>query len=125
MESKHRATADTTRERRVHTTIALARLVRKAEEREKEKRAHDKRPAVYFEAVSHHWVVLPNEACDLGDRGIVAVRVRPAYPRLDTRLRGGHNKIRSQRNGPNYLDGADGHQAEVPPTAEATRGSRH
>lgn len=123
MESKHRV-ADTTGERRVHTTIALARLVRKAEEPEKEKRAYDKRPAVYLEAVSYRWVVLPNKACDLDDRGIVAVRVGPAYPRPDTRLRSGHDEIRSQRNGPEYLDGADGHQADVSPTAE-TRGSLH
>jgi hypothetical protein len=116
--------ADTTGERCVHTTIALARLIRKAEEREKEKRASNKRPTEYLEAIFRIWVIPPNEACDLDNRGIVAVRVCPAYPRSDTLLHIGHDKIRPQRNGPEYLDGADGHQAEVPATTE-TRGSRH
>jgi hypothetical protein len=35
-----------------------------------------------------------------------------------------HNNIRPYRNGPEYLDGRKGHQAEVPATAE-TLGRQH
>ena len=123
MDSERRV-ADTTGDRRVHTTIKLARLIRKAKEREKDKSARDQRPAEYLEAISQIWVILPNEACDLDDLGIVAVRVGPAFPRCDTRLRIGDDEIRPQRNGPEYLGGRNGHQAEVPATAE-TMGMRH
>ena len=87
----------------------LARLIRKAKECKKGKRARDDRPAEHLDAVSHGWVILPDDAWDLDDLGIVAVHVGPAFPRSDTRLRGGHNEIRSQRNGPKYFGGRKGH----------------
>jgi hypothetical protein len=102
----------------------LARLIRKAEECEKGKRARDNQPVGYFEGVSHISVILPNEAWDLDDHGIVAVSLGPAYPRCDTFLRIIHDKIRPQRNGPEYPGGRKGRQAEVPATTE-TLGRRH
>ena len=44
MESERRV-ADTAGERREDTAIAVARLIRKTKQREKDKRADDKRPA--------------------------------------------------------------------------------
>ena len=123
MESERRV-ADTTGERRVHPTIAQARLIREAKEREKDKSARDKRPTVYLRGVSYIWVILPNKACDLDDLRIVAVRVGPAFPRIHTALSIDHDEIRPQRDGPKNLDGANGHQADVPAATE-TRGSQH
>jgi hypothetical protein len=102
----------------------LARLSRKAEEREKYKRACDKRPAEHLELDSDIWVILPNDTWDLDDLGIVTVRVGPAFPRVDTNLRIPHDDIRPQGNGPEYLDGGNAHQAEVSATTE-TMGRRH
>ena len=98
-----------------------ARLIREAEKREKEKSTRDERPTVYLDVGSYFRVILPNEACDLPDPGIMAVHVGPAYPRSDTQLCIVHNDIHPQRNSPEYLDAADGHQAEVPATTQ-TRG---
>ena len=109
MISERRQVADTSYDRRVQTTIMLARLIRKAKERKKGKRACDNQPAEHLDAVSHKWVILPNDAWDLDDLGIVAVHVGPAFPRPDTRLRTGHDEIRSQRNCPKYLGGRKGH----------------
>jgi hypothetical protein len=116
--------ADTTGDRLVHTSIKLTRLIRKTEERKKDKRARHQQPSEYLEAISQMWVILPNDAWDLDDLGIVAVRVGPAFPRLDTRLRIGDDEIRPQRNGPEYLDARNGHQAEVQATT-GTLGMRH
>jgi hypothetical protein len=69
-------------------------------------------------------VIPPDEACDLGDRGIVAVRVGPAFPRSDTRLRTDDNDIRPQRNCPENPSGRKGHQPEVQATT-GTLGVRH
>jgi hypothetical protein len=118
-----RQVAHATGERREQTTIMLARLIRTAEEREKDERARDQRPAEHLEPDRHNWVILPNEACELVDRGIVAVRVGPAI-RSDTQLRSLHDVICPQRNGPEYLDGGNGYQAEVP-AAAGTMGRRH
>ena len=82
----------------------LARLIRKAKEPEKDKSARDQRPAEYPEAISQIWVVLPNDTWDLDDLGIVSVRVGPAFPGFDTRLRIGDDEICPQRNGPEYID---------------------
>jgi hypothetical protein len=117
VENEPRA-ADTTRDRLVHTPIKLARLIRKAKEREKDKSARDQRPAEHLEAISHTRVTPPDEACDLDDLGIVTVRGGPALPRCDTCLRTDDNDIRPQRNGPEHLGGRKGHQAEVPATAK-------
>ena len=119
-----RRVADTTGEGRVRTTIMLARLIRKAEEPEKDKRARDKRPAEHLEADSHLWVFLPNDAWDLVDRVIVAVRVGPAFPRCNAHLRRADDDIRPQKNGPENLGGGKSHQAEVSSTTE-TMGRRH
>jgi hypothetical protein len=118
-----RRIADTTGDGRVHTTIMLARLIRKAKEREKDKSARDHRPAEYPEATSQIWVVLPNDAWDLDDLGIMAVHFGPAFPRSDT-LCIGDDEIRPQRNGPEYLGGRKGHQPEVPATVK-TLGVNH
>ena len=91
----------------------FTRLTTKAEKREKGIRACDQRPAEHLEAQSRLGDVLPNEACDLIDHGILAFRVGPALPRMDTRLCNEHDVKRRQRNGPKYLDGRNGHQAEV------------
>jgi hypothetical protein len=102
----------------------LARLNRKAEERKKDKRARDKRPTEYLETVSYLWVILPNKARDLGNRRIVGVYFGPARPRFDTGLCAGHDEIRRQWNGPEYLSSGKGHQAEVQ-AATKTIGRRH
>ena len=102
----------------------LARLIRKAKEPEKDKSARDQRPAEYPKANSQIWVVLPNDARDLVDLGIVTVHISPAFPRLDTCLRIGHDEIRPQRNGPKYLGRRKGHQPEVPATVK-TLGMDH
>jgi hypothetical protein len=102
----------------------LARLIREAKEREKDKSARDQRPAEHFEVVNHTRVIPPDEACDLDDLGIVAVCVGPAFPRCDTRLRIGDDDIQPQRNGPKYIGGGKGHQPEAPATAK-TLGMRH
>jgi len=94
----------------------LARLSSKAEQREKKKRAEDKRPAKHLEVDSHLGVILPSKARDLYDLGIVPVHVGPALPRYDTRLRVFHNVICPQRNGPQNLGNRNSHQAEVPAT---------
>ena len=104
-------------------SIILECLTRKAKEREKYKRARDQRPAEYPEATSQIRVVLPYDGRDLDDFGIVSMRVSPAFPRLDTRLRIGDDEVCPQRNGPEYIDGRKGHQPEVPATIETwTRG---
>ena len=113
--------ADATEDRCVHTPIKLARLIRETEECEKDKGTRDQRPAEHLEATIQIIVIPPDEACDLGDRGIVAVRVGPAFPRSDTRLRTDDDDIRPQRNGPEYFGGRKGHQPEVPATAETLR----
>ena len=123
MDSKRRV-ADTTGKRCVHTTIMSTSFLRKADEREKDKRTHDQRPAEYLEANSPFWIILPNKAWDLKNLGIVAVRVGPAYPRRDTDFRIVHDKKCPQWNGSEYLDDANGHQAEVLVKAE-TLGKRH
>jgi hypothetical protein len=45
----------------------LARLIRKAKECKKDKRARDNQPAEHLDAASHMWVILPNDAWDLDD----------------------------------------------------------
>ena len=90
----------------------FARLTSKAEQREKEKRACDQRPAKQLELRVHTGVILPNKACDLQDLGIVAVHDSPARPR-HTHLRVGDDEKHPQRNGPEDLDGRNCHQAEV------------
>jgi hypothetical protein len=122
--ASERREADTTGDGHVHTTIMLARLIRKAKEREKDKSARDQRPAEYPEGTSQIWVVLPNDAWDLVDLGIVAVRVSPAFPGLDTHLRIGDDEIRPKRNGTKYLRGRKGDQPDVPATAQ-TLGMYH
>jgi hypothetical protein len=99
----------------------LARLIRKAKEREKNKRARDNQPTEHLEANSYWWVILPDETRDLADRGIVGVYVGPARPRRDTHLHIVYDDIRPQRNGPEYLDAGKGHQAEVPATTRTIR----
>jgi hypothetical protein len=92
----------------------FARLASKAEQREKDKRACNKRPAKQLEVEGRHRVISPSKACDLYDLGIVAMHASPAHPRYDTRLRIGHDVIRPHWNGLEYLNGGNGHQAEVP-----------
>ena len=116
--------ADTISDRRVQTSIKSARLIRKTEECKKDKSARDQRPAEHLEAVSSNGDTLPDKSCDLGDRGRVAVRVGPAFPRCDTFLRIGYEDIRPQRNCPKYLGGRKGHQPEVQATI-GTLGMRH
>ena len=70
------------------------------------------------------WVVPPNEACDLVDLGVVAVRIGPAHPGCDTVVRVVNDDKRPQRNGTDDFDGTNGHQADVPTAAETLR-SRH
>jgi hypothetical protein len=123
VENEPRA-ADTTRDRLVHTPIKLARLIRKAKEREKYKSARDQQPAEHLEAVSHTRVIPPDEARDLDNLGIVAVRGGPTLPRCDTFLRSNDNDIRPQWNGSENSGGRNAHQPEVPATAE-TLGMRH
>jgi len=62
----------------------FTRLTTKAEQREKDKRACDRRPTGHLETHSHLGDILPNEACDLIDHGILAMRVGPALPRFET-----------------------------------------
>jgi hypothetical protein len=102
----------------------LARLIRKAKEREKNNSACNQRPSEYLEATSQIWVVLPNDAWDLDDLGIVAVRVSPAFPGLNTYLRIGDDEIGPKRNGTKYLRGRKGDQPDVPATAQ-TLGMYH
>ena len=116
--------ADTISDRRVHTSIKSARLIRKTEECEKDKSARDQRPAEHLEALMCNGDTPPDKSCDLGDRGRVAVRVGPAFPRCDTFLRTGYDDIRPQRNCPEYLGGRKGHQPEVQATT-GTLGIRH
>ena len=100
------------------------RLIGKAEEREKEKRAQDERPAVHLEEKNSIGLILPNGCWDLVHRGVVFVRVSPASPRINTQLGFFHDINRSQRNGPKYLSAGNSHQANVPATSD-TRGGRH
>ena len=120
-----RRVADTTGNRREQTAIILARLIGKAKEAEKDKSARNKRPTVCLEAAASPGVILPNGAWDLEDMGVVAVRIRPAFPRCDTYLRIVDDEIRPQRNGPNYLGGRKGHQPEIPATVKTLRMSHY
>ena len=104
-----RRVADPTSEQRVHTTIVLARLIRKPEEREKDKSAHDKQPAEQLYADIHIRVVLPNGAWDLEHLGIVTVDVGPAFPRCDGLLGIVHYDVRPHWDGPKYLYERKGH----------------
>jgi hypothetical protein len=99
------------------------RLIRQAEEREKEERAQDKRPAEHLESENTIGVILPNGCWDLVHHGVVCVRVGPAFPRIDTQLRIFHDDKRSQRNGSKYFGGRNDHQTDVPATTET--GRRH
>jgi len=99
----------------------FARLSRKAKQREKDKRACDKRPAEHLQFHSHLRVILPSDAWDLRDHRIVSMRVGPALPRVETLLSIGHNKKRRYRNGRKYIGGRYDHQAEIPALTE-TRG---
>ncbi len=100
------------------------RLIRKAKECEKGERAQDKRPAEHLEGQNAIGVILPSGSWDLVDHGVVLVRECPASPRVDTQFRIVYDVKRSQRNGPKYLHGGNGHQTEVPATTEA-RGRRY
>ena len=91
----------------------FARLARKAEQREKYECASNMLPAKHLDVHRPLRVIPPNKSCDLYDLGRVAMHASPAPPRYDTRLRIGHDVIRPQRNGPEYLDGGDSHQTEV------------
>ena len=87
----------------------MAYRIRKAKEREKDESRRDKRPTVCLEEAG---VLLPDDAWDLNDMGIVAVGVCPAFPRFDTCLRIDDDVIRPQRNGrerPEHLGGRKGH----------------
>ena len=99
----------------------LLRLIRKAEEREKEERAQDKRPAVHLKGENSIGVILPNGCRELVHRGVVFVRVGPAPPRTDTQLYSFHDPDRSQRDGSKYFGGRNYHQADVPVTSEMGR----
>jgi hypothetical protein len=99
------------------------RLIRKAEECEKEERAQDKRPAVHLEEENSIGFIPPNGFWDLVHRGIVFVRVGPASPRFDTHLGTFHDDKRSQRDGSKYFGGRDDHQTDVPVTTDT--GTRH
>jgi hypothetical protein len=83
----------------------FARLTSKAEQREKDKRACNKRPAIHLQSKGYRRVIPPKEACDLSDLGTVAMHASPALPGYDTHLRTGHDVIRPYRNGPEYLGG--------------------
>lgn len=100
-----------------------ARLIPKAEECKKDKRARDQQPAVHLETDSTLSVILPNDAWNLKNLGIVVVYGGPASPRSNTPIASGtvHENECSQRNGPKYLEEGQGHQAEVPATTEALR----
>ena len=98
----------------------FARLTSKAEEPEKDKRACDQRPAKQLDE-GRLRVIPPNKACDLIDLGIVAVHGSPTRPRYDTSFRIGHDDISPDRNGSEYLDKGNTHQAEV----SATIGTRN
>ena len=111
-----RRLADTSGERLVQAMIMFARLTGKAEQREKDKRACDQRPAKQLDVEGRHRVIPPNYACELIDLGIVPVHGSPTLPRYDTHLRIRHDEIGPERNGPEYLDEGDGHQAEVSAT---------
>jgi hypothetical protein len=54
-------------------------------------------------------VTLPNGCWDLLHRGVVFVRVGPASPTCNTKLRIAHNVESSQRKGPEYLHRGIGH----------------
>ena len=84
-------------------------LFRKAEEREKDERAQDKRPPVHLEDENIIGVVLPNRCWDLVNHGVVFVHVSPASPRINTQLRLFHDIERCQRNGPKYLAAGNNH----------------
>ena len=101
----------------------LLRLIRKAEEHEKEERAQDKRPAVHLEAENTIGVILPNRCWDLIHRGVVFVRPCPASPGINTQLCFFHDENRPERNGSKYFGGRNGHQTDVPVTIEI--GRRH
>lgn len=116
-----RRLADTSGERLVQTIIMFARLPSKAKQREKDKRACNKRPARHLEVERQYRVIPPNKACNLLDLGIVAVHASPTLPRYNTQLRIGHEVVRPQWDGPKYLHKGYNHQAEVP----ATIGSRN
>ena len=101
----------------------LPRLIRKAEEREKQERAHHKRPAIHLEEENSEGVVLPNGCWDLVHHGVVFVREGPASPTTDAKDCGFHYPNRSQRNGPKYKGHRNDHQTDVPVTSET--GRRH
>ena len=90
-----------------------ARLASKAEQREKDKRASDQRPAKHLEVEGNHRATPPSRTCDLYDLGIVPVHASPARPGHDTHLRISYDAKRSDRNGRKYLDEGNSHQAEV------------
>ena len=89
----------------------LASLIRKAEECEKEERAHDQRPARELEAESELGNIRPNGCWDLSDSRVVAVMVcfRPVFPRCRMLLHKFVEYIRCQRNGKKYIDTGKGH----------------
>ena len=119
-----RRNADTTGERGIDEPVMLARLVREPEEREKDERARDQRPAVPLEPNNHGMIMLPYEGSELGDAGIEAVRVGPAYPRLDAVLRVVNDPVYRHRNGSKNLDARKSHQTEVAAAVEVAVG-RH
>ena len=91
----------------------LTRLVREAKEGEKDERARDDQPAEHFEPIVEVRILLPCESWHLNDSGIVAVNALPADPRADVLLRVEDDHVRPNRDGPENLDGGEGHQAEV------------
>lgn len=100
----------------------MARLVREAKEREKEKGASDDQPAEHLEPVVDIRIRLPFERRHLDDSGIVAVHALPADPRADALLRIEDDHIRPDRNGSENLDGRKDHQAEVAAPVEVAVG---
>jgi hypothetical protein len=79
-----------------------ARLIPKTEECKKDKRARDQQPAVHLETDSILSVILPNNAWNLENLGIVVVYGGPASPRSNALIASGtvHENECSQWNGP-------------------------
>jgi len=89
----------------------LARLIRKAEEREQDECGPDHKPARELEAEQDIGKMPPNGGWNLKDTRVVLAIMcfRPGFPRFRMQLRKAVEYIRCHRQGDEHLGGGKSH----------------